>query len=152
MTIFKFALRCHWWLYRGQTSFTLSTIRDLIFRSETKLNLSCTDHGLWKFPPNDFKPNPQHAWRPHQMETLSALLALCERNSPVSGEFPSQRPVSQSFDVFFDLRVNKRLSKQSIRRWFETPSCSFLRHCIKVYQDDIPWATDYDNVCFNIVR
>ena len=47
------------------------------------------------------------------METFSALLAICAGNSPVSGEFPTQRPVTQSFDVFFDLRVNKRLSKQS---------------------------------------
>ena len=45
------------------------------------------------------------------METFSALLALCAENSPVTGEFPSQRPVTQSFDVFFDLRLNKRLSK-----------------------------------------
>ena len=38
------------------------------------------------------------------------------------GEFPSQRPVTRSFDVFFDLHLNKRLSKQS-RGWrFETPS------------------------------
>ena len=38
------------------------------------------------------------------METFSVLLALCAGNSPVTGEFPSQRPVTQSFDVFFDLR------------------------------------------------
>ena len=43
-------------------------------------------------------------WWRHQMETFSALLALCARNSPVTGEFPSQRPVTRSFDVFFDLR------------------------------------------------
>ena len=43
------------------------------------------------------------------METFSALLAIC----PVPGEFPSQRPVTRSFDDFFDLRLNKRLSKQS---------------------------------------
>ena len=45
------------------------------------------------------------------METFSALLAICAGNSPVSGEFPAQRPVTRSFDVFFDLRLNKRLSK-----------------------------------------
>ena len=56
------------------------------------------------------------------METCSALLALCAWNSPVTGEFPSQRPVTRSFDVFVDLRLHKRLSKQSRRRWFETPS------------------------------
>ena len=42
-------------------------------------------------------------------------------NSPVTGEFPSQRPVAQNFDVFFELHLNKRSSKQSIRRWLETP-------------------------------
>ena len=45
-------------------------------------------------------------WR-HQMETFSALLALCAGNSQVTGEFHSQRPVTRSFDVFFDLRLNK---------------------------------------------
>ena len=40
------------------------------------------------------------------METFSALLAICAGNSPVPGEFPAQRPVTRSFDVFFDLRLN----------------------------------------------
>ena len=44
-------------------------------------------------------------WWRHQMETFSAL--------SVTGEFPAQRPVTRSFDVFFDLRLNKRLGKQS---------------------------------------
>ena len=47
-------------------------------------------------------------WWRHEMETFSGLLALCVRNSPVTGEFPSQRPVTRSFDVFFDLCLNKR--------------------------------------------
>ena len=46
-----------------------------------------------------------------------------------TGKFPSQRPVTRSFDVYFNLRPNKRLSKQSRRRWFESPSCSLWRHC-----------------------
>ena len=52
-------------------------------------------------------------WWRHQMETFSALLALCAGNLPVTGEFPSQRPVTRSFGVFFDMRQIKRLSKQS---------------------------------------
>ena len=52
-------------------------------------------------------------WWRHQMETFSALLAICVGDSSVTGEFPTQRPVTQSFDVFFDLRLNKRLSKLS---------------------------------------
>ena len=43
------------------------------------------------------------------------------------GEFPAQRPVTRSFDVFFDLRLNKRLSKQPWSWWFETPSWSLWR-------------------------
>ena len=39
------------------------------------------------------------------METISALLALCAGNSPVTGEFPAQKPVTRSFDVFFDLHI-----------------------------------------------
>ena len=58
---------------------------------------------------------------------ISALPALCVGNSPSTGEFPSQRPVTRSFEVFFGL--NKRLSKQSWGWWFETPSCSLWRHC-----------------------
>ena len=68
------------------------------------------------------------SWWCHQMEAFSALLALCAGNSPVIGEFSSQRPVTRSFEGFFDLRLNKRLSKQSRRRWFETPSPSLWRH------------------------
>ena len=59
-------------------------------------------------------------WWRHQMETFSALLAICAGNSPVPGEFPAQRSVTRSFYVFFDLRPNKRLSKQSWGWWFET--------------------------------
>ena len=60
------------------------------------------------------------SWWRHQMETFSVLLALCAGNSPVTGEFLAQRPVTRSFDVFFDLQLNKRLSKQSWGWWFET--------------------------------
>ena len=45
------------------------------------------------------------------------------------GEFPTQRPVTRSFDVCFDLRLNKRLSKQPWGWWFETVSWSLWRHC-----------------------
>ena len=68
-------------------------------------------------------------WWHHQMETFSALLALRAGNSPVPGEFPTQRPVTRSSDVFFDLRLNKRLSKQSWGWWLETQSDSLWRHC-----------------------
>ena len=63
------------------------------------------------------------------MKTLSALLAFCEGNSPVTSEFPSQMPVTRSFDVFFDLHLNKRLNKQSWGWWFEMSSHPSWRHC-----------------------
>ena len=46
----------------------------------------------------------------------------------VNSGFPSQRTVTRSFDIFFDLCIKKRLSKQSRRRWFETPSLSLWRY------------------------
>ena len=41
---------------------------------------------------------------------------------------PTQRPVTRSFDVFFDLRLIKWLSKQPWGCWFETLSCPLWRH------------------------
>ena len=56
------------------------------------------------------------------MEIFPALLALCEGNSPITGEFPSQRPVTWSFDVFFDPRLNQELSK-------DADAGDLRRHC-----------------------
>ena len=63
------------------------------------------------------------------------------------GEFPTQRPVTRSFDVFFHLRLNKRLSKQPWGWWFETPSWSLWRHC----NDILPLIGDGNSgeVCWN---
>ena len=57
------------------------------------------------------------SWWRHQMETFPALLAIC-----------AQRPLTRSFDVFFDLSLNKRLSKQSWGWWFEAPPRPLWRH------------------------
>ena len=62
------------------------------------------------------------------MEKFSVLLAICVGNSPVTGEIPAQRPVTRSFDVLFDLRLNKQLGKQSWGWWFETLSRPLWRH------------------------
>ena len=64
-------------------------------------------------------------------------------NSPVPGEFPTQRPVTRSFDVFFDLRLNKRLSKQSWGWWSETLSRSLWRHRnVSRWDKRIDWGGD----------
>ena len=66
---------------------------------------------------------------------FSALLALCAGNSLVTCEFPSKRPVTRSFAVFFYPRLNKRLSKQSWLQWFETPSRQLWCRCNDVYPE-----------------
>ena len=78
-------------------------------------------------------------------KTFSALLVLCEGNPPGTCGFPSQRPVTRSFDIFCDMRLNKRFSKQSTR-WFGTPSHSLWRHCnmknIETLSASLdPWVT-----------
>ena len=61
--------------------------------------------------------------------TFSASLAICEGKSPASGEFPAQMPVRRSFNVFFDLCLNKRWRKQSWGWIFEMLSRPLWRHC-----------------------
>ena len=68
----------------------------------------------------DTARNRKISWWRHQVEAFSALLVLCAGNSPVTGEFPTQRAVTRTFDVFFELRLNKQLNKQSWGWWFET--------------------------------
>ena len=117
------------------------------------------------------KSDVTYAWWRHQMETFSALLAICAGNSPVPGEFPSQRPVTRTFDVHFDLRLNKRLSKQWWGWWFETLSsplwrnsngasvvlgllwssqwlavCLVLSHFL--YQDRLFWSVSIEQISF----
>ena len=99
------------------------TIRDLVWRHHHQSSHPTLHANHF------FSINPHSSWWRHQMETFSALLALCAGNSPVIGEFPLQRPVTGSFDVFFDLHLNKCLSKQSWGLWSETPSSPLWRHC-----------------------
>ena len=77
-------------------------------------------------------------WWRHQMETFSALLALCEGNPPVTVGFPSQRPVMRSFDVLFE----QWLGKQSIRWWFEMPYCSLWCHCNEQGSTVLQWCSE----------
>ena len=92
----------------------------------------------------------ENTWWRHQMETFSALLAICAGNSPVPGEFPTQRPVTRSFDIYFDLRPNKRLSKQSWGWWFETLLPPLWHHrndfvrtfCLKSNNEGMDWISN----------
>ena len=84
------------------------------------------------------------SWWRHRMETFSALLP-CEDNPPLTDAWSSQRPVTRSFDVFFDLRLNQQLSKHSRRRWLRRHRAHYdvtvivtypHRHCSPEHADD----------------
>ena len=75
-----------------------------------------------------YQTNPTGHNDPRLHET-SSNGNISRVTGPLCWEFPAQRPVTRSFDVFFDLRLNKRVSKQSWGWWFETPSHPLWRHC-----------------------
>ena len=102
---------------------TLSSRTSRIISKKNSCVIAPTDGGS-----NKIRRFNSSWWR-HQMEKFSALLTLCVGKSPVTREFPSQMPVTRSFDVFFVLHPNKRLSKHSWGCWFDTPSHSSWRHC-----------------------
>ena len=91
------------------------------------------------------------AWWRHQMETLSALLGLSA--GKFTGWIPLTRPVTRCFHVFFNLRLNNRMNKQSRRRRLETPSRSLWRILLKFdglcsfynYADDNSIGTSHSN-------
>ena len=78
--------------------------------------------------------NEPHTWEINN-GSRNGLISSGENNitnvnvaTNLRRDMASQRPVTRSFDVFFDLRLNKRLSEQSWGWWFETPSCPLWRH------------------------
>ena len=84
----------------------------------------------------DFCPilTPSPWWR-HQMEAFSALLAICAGNSPVPGEFPTQRPVTRSF-VFSLICV-------WINGWVNNREAGDLR-CYRAHYDvTVMFASDW---------
>ena len=72
---------------------------------------------------------------------------ICVGNSPVTGESPAQRPITRSFDVFFDLRLNKRLSKQLWGWWFETLSRPLWRHCNAFWCESASTLKTWARIC-----
>ena len=101
------------------------------------------------------------------METFSALLAICAGNSPVPGEFPTQRPVTRSFDVFFDLRLKNRwLNNREVgdyRRYrahygvtvmtiLNTDVLTVLRKIVPVFSSfgwQVRYTTHLQKICFD---
>ena len=125
-------LICHFAPNAPPESFTSPTRVLWYHRNTLYTHINLFAFTVWHALSNhirDYTPQASvTTWWRHHMKTFSALLAICVGNSPVPGEFPTQKPVTRSFDVFFDLRPNKRLSKQSWGWWSETPSSSLWRY------------------------
>ena len=94
----NFAFRSNGIIYSSQYRYRLHSIGQI----NTVLLGGVQKWRVW----TNYREAYKISWWRHQMETLSALLAICAGNSPVPGDFPAQRPVTRRFDVFFDLRLN----------------------------------------------
>ena len=112
---------------------------DIFFDLHMNKRLSNRSWGWW------FETLSHQFWRPCN------VLALCAGNSPVTGEFPVQMPVTRGFGVFFDLRMDKRLSKQSWGWWFETPSRSIWRHCNDTFFNSFIYQNQLITIFSNIL-
>ena len=127
--------------YHYRAKKTRECVHDIFIMLWLFLGISCTCREFrWCY----LCPSPHIAWWRHQMETFSALLALFAGNSPVTGKFPSQRLVTQSIDIFFDMRLKKQLSKQLRRWWFEMPSRSLWLHCNGLW--------DFESFCIYLIQ
>ena len=122
----------HWW---GVSCWKVLSWKKMIHVSHIVHTMAVDDlekEGARESAPmvsTKFSQNILTSWWHYQIGTFSALLAICVGNSPVNGEFPTQRPVMRSFDVFFDLCLNKRWTKQWWGQWFEIPLHPLWRHC-----------------------
>ena len=73
------------------------------------------NYRLWDISTWSAAPEMSNPWWHHQMETFSALLALCAVREI------NRSPVTQSFDIFLDRRLNKRLR-------YNRKACDLRRH------------------------
>ena len=79
------------------------------------------------------------AWWHHQMETFFR----------VTGHSAGNSPVTRNFGVFFDLRLNTRLSKQSWGSWFESLSRPLWRHSDVAMAKIIPFVPSSGILCIH---
>ena len=111
---FKVKLTLHLFQFTPNGSPLVSNYQDLLVHAVANnkddlarklIRLGCDHWEKCEVSPTVSLNISHFAWWRHQVKTFSALLALCARNSPVNGEFPSQTPVTRSFDIFFDLHL-----------------------------------------------
>ena len=103
----------------------------------TKKTPSCRHRDPHNEPKLFWRPSQVYNGNPYTNKTASSYCMMTSSNGGIfrvtgllCGEFTGpQRPVTRTFDIFFDMCLNKQLRKQS-RRWlFETPSRPVWRHC-----------------------
>ena len=118
-------IKFHMWRYSKPIQMTNDNDPSNVY--QVKINI----HGNameWEAFPQYFAEKSLFR-QPHRCMMTSSNGNIFHVTGPLCGEFPAQRPVTRSFGIFFDQRLNKRLSKQSRRWWFGTPSFSLWRHC-----------------------
>ena len=127
----------HWGWHKmsaiSQTTFKHVFLEN--FRISFKKIIEICCHAQLRTCQHWFRPLLEPKWWHGMITSLNGNIFcvsghLCAGNFPITGKFPLQRPGTRGFDIFFDLRLNKRLSKQSRPLWFETPSLSVWRHCM----------------------
>ena len=120
------ALQRYWPFVRGIHRWPVDSPHKGHWRGAFMVSLICFWINGWE---NNRKAGDLRRYRAHYDVIVMMMTSSNRNSSAVTGEFPSQRPMTRSFDVFFNLLLDKRLSKQSWGWWFETPSRSLWRHC-----------------------
>ena len=112
-----------------------------------KLCLNLSSVILSPFCPGETR---QSAWWRLQLEIFSALLLLSCGEFTVHWWIPLTKASDAEFEVFFDLRLNKRLSKQSRCRWFEMAVRSLWRHTNGLSPSNIHPRVQQHNLYFRV--
>ena len=132
----KYLVHAYWYILKNQDT----------YMSQIYWSLNICNHFCDKL---NLKLNHDDA------RTWTHITTLCEGNPPVSGTFPSQGPLMQSFDIFFDVSLRKQMAKSSCQ-WFETPchSCDVtemitMKHLYNmVYHNTISYVSWCINKCW----
>ena len=85
-------------------------------------------------------------WWRYEMEKISALLALCDGNQPVTFGFPSQRNSNAGFVVFFDAKQRARQTDETPVIWDARVLIMTSLYCWWLYHTSVAdyngWFTD----------
>ena len=114
------------WVHGNKIDYLSQQIKQSPFSVNTDNGRKLCNASAWIF---------RKSWWRHQMETLSALLTLCAGNSPVTGKFPLQRPLTRSFDF--------SLIWDWIHSWVNNRDAGDLKHHRAHYDVIVMWALEW---------